>query len=141
MYTEIEINASPERVWTLLTDFARYPAWNPFIPYANGAAARGERIEVSLQSPGGAKATFRPTLLKVEPNRELRWLGHLFVPGVFDGEHIFVIEPSGPNRVRFIQREEFRGLLAPLLLPLIGKNTRRGFEAMNQALKAEAEKP
>jgi len=36
--------------------------------------------------------TFRPTILKAEPNRELRWLGHLLVPGLFDGEHIFTIE-------------------------------------------------
>ncbi len=31
--------------------------------------------------------TFRPTVLVAEPNRELRWLGRLFMPGPFDGEH------------------------------------------------------
>ena len=57
--------------------------------------------------------TFRPTVLKVEPNREFRWLGHLLVPGLFDGEHSFTIEPLGESRVRFTQREIFTGCSFP----------------------------
>jgi hypothetical protein len=140
LYSEIEIHASAERVWQLLTDFPRLPEWNPYMQRAVGQVKPGEKIEVHLQPPSGSGMTFKPTLIKVEPHRELRWLGHLILPGLFDGEHIFVIEALDPNRVRFVQREEFKGLLAPLLLRWIGEDTRRGFEAMNQALKAEAEK-
>ena len=43
---------------------------------------------------------FKPRVLKAEPNRELRWLGHLGIPGLFDGEHIFTIEPLDQERVR-----------------------------------------
>ena len=31
LHSEIEINAPVERVWEVLTDFASYPRWNPFI--------------------------------------------------------------------------------------------------------------
>jgi hypothetical protein len=82
--------------------------------------------------------TFQPTVLKAEVNRELRWLGHLIFPGLFDGEHSFVIEPLDTNRVRFIQREVFRGLLVLLVAGTLDK-TRQGFEAMNRALKIKAE--
>jgi len=140
LHSQIEINASAERVWGLLTDFSRLPEWNPFMQHASGQVKRGEKIEVHLQLPNGPGMDIKPTLLTVEPNRELRWLGHMFVPGLFDGEHIFVIEPLAEERVQFIQREEFRGVLSSLLLSMIGENTQRGFEAMNQALKAEAEK-
>ena len=40
--TEILIQASSERVWAVLTDFAAYPEWNPFIVSLEGKAEWGE---------------------------------------------------------------------------------------------------
>src|SRR5215208_4064074 len=137
--SEIEIEASAERVWQLLTDFADFPHWNPFIRRASGNPKLGQRLEVNIQPSGANGMTFRPTVLKAEPNRELRWIGHLLIPGLFDGEHIFTIEPLGANRVRFIQREIFRGLLVPLFAKGLDTDTQRGFGEMNQALKVQAE--
>jgi hypothetical protein len=84
--------------------------------------------------------TFRPVVLKVEPERELRWLGHLLIPGLFDGEHVFTVEPIGADRVRFTQRETFRGLLIPLFRKSLDVGTRGGFQLMNAALKSRAER-
>ena len=39
--TEIEIQASDKRVWQLLTDFASFPQWNPFIRQAKGEVKVG----------------------------------------------------------------------------------------------------
>jgi hypothetical protein len=139
--TEITMQATPERVWEVLTDFAAYPAWNPFIPRIAGPLAAGSRLDVQLQPPEGRGMRFRPTVLAAAPPRELRWLGHLGIPGLFDGEHAFRIEPLGVDQVRFIQEERFSGLLAPLMMRFIERNTRQGFEAMNRALKVRAEQP
>jgi len=140
LQSEIEIQASAERVWQLLTDFAGFPQWNPFIRRVSGNAQVGKRLEVNIQPSGMSGMTFRPTVLKVVPNRELRWIGHFLVSGLFDGEHIFTIEPYGTNRVRFVQREIFTGLLVPLFARKLDTDTRRGFEEMNRALKVRAEK-
>ncbi len=137
--TEIEINAPAERVWQVLTDFASFPAWNPFIRKATGEIRPGARLEVTIQPSGANGMTFRPTVLRAEPNRELRWLGRLLIPGLFDGEHIFTIEPVGENQVRFVQQEKFRGLLVPLMARSLDQDTRRGFQEMNQAIKERAE--
>jgi hypothetical protein len=91
--------------------------------------------------PGRRPTTFRPRVLEAEPARRLRWLGHLLVPGLFDGEHRFTIEPAGPGRARVTQQETFRGLLAPLLLAFIAGPTLEGFRQMNRALEARAEEP
>lgn len=139
LHTEIEIDAPAERVWHLLTDFASYPRWNPFIRSIDGRPIPGERLEVRLEPPGGRGMTFKPEVLKADPERELRWLGHLLVPGLFDGEHSFTIRPLAEDRVRFVQREEFKGLLVPLFARSLDANTRRGFEQMNAALKERAE--
>ena len=141
LLSEIEIGAPAERVWRLLTDFPTYPQWNPFIRRIRGEPTPGERLEVRIEPPGGRGMTFRPTVLNAEPNRELRWLGHLLVPGLFDGEHSLTIQPLEENRVRFVQREAFRGLLVPLIGRSLDNNTQQGFEEMNRALKERAEAP
>ena len=135
---DLEIEASGEHVWRVLSDFAAYPEWNPFIPRIDGEIRPGARLEVSIQPPGAKGMTFRPTVLKAEPNRELRWRGRLWIPGLFDGEHAFTIEPNAASRVRFIQSETFTGLLVPLVSGTL-EATLRGFEDMNRALKRRVE--
>jgi hypothetical protein len=137
----IEIQAPAGRVWQILTDVASFPQWNPFIRHARGTLREGERLEVFIQPSGARGMSFRPVVLSVEPEREVRWLGHLLVPGLFDGEHIFTIEPRGPGRVHFVQREIFTGLLVPLFARGLDTDTRRGFDEMNRALKERAEPP
>jgi hypothetical protein len=138
LHSEIEIAASPERVWDILADFAAYPRWNPFIRHISGKLEVGERLEVRLEPPDSRGITMRPTVLSAEPNRQLRWLGHLLVPGIFDGEHTLATELLEENRVRFVQHEAFKGVLVPLVARSLA-NTLRGFEEMNKALKEQAE--
>jgi hypothetical protein len=137
--TEIEIDASAERVWQVLTDFAAYPEWNPFLVRASGTPAEGERLTIRMQPAGGRAMTFRPRVREVAPERRLRWLGHLVMPGIFDGEHSFSIEPLADGGVRLVQAEDFRGVLVPLLARLLERRTRPAFEQMNRALKQRAE--
>ena len=141
LHSQIEIDAPAERVWHLLTDFASYPQWNPFIRSISGEPRIGERLEARIEPPGARGMTFKPVVINAEPNRELRWLGRLLVPGLFDGEHSLEIEPLEENGVRFVQREAFRGLLVPLFARSLLGATQRGFEEMNRALKARAEAP
>jgi hypothetical protein len=133
----VDIDATPQRVWEILTDFDSYPEWNPFIRRASGRPERGAKLEVRIEPPGGRRMTFKPTVLAAEPARELRWVGRLLLPRIFDGEHSFRIEP-GDDRVRFVQSERFTGALVPLFGKTL-EQTRRGFEQMNQALKSRAE--
>ena len=81
---------------------------------------------------------FKPIILSVRPEREIRWLGTLFVKGLFDGEHYFLLDPIDADRTRLVHGEKFSGLLVGPLgnrLPA----TEQGFNAMNAALKQEAE--
>jgi hypothetical protein len=138
--TEIDIDAAPERVWQILTDFAAYPQWNPFLTSASGTPVKGERLTVRMQPEGGRAMTFRPTVREAVPQRRLRWLGRLLLPGIFDGEHSFTIEPRDGGGVRLVQQEEFRGVLVPLLARSLDRHTLPAFERMNEALKQRAER-
>src|SRR3989442_15928757 len=102
--TDIEIDAPAERVWEVLTDFDRFPDWNPFIRRIRGNAQVGSRLDVFLGASGTRGMRFRPTVTKAGPNRELRWLCRFGLPRAFDREHIFDIDPLRPSRARVFQR-------------------------------------
>jgi len=134
---EIDIQAPPAAVCAALTDMHSYSECNPFIPHLAGELREGATLEVRIEPPGGRAMTFKPTVLGVE--RELRWRGRLLLPGIFDGEHILHVEPLDEARSRFTQAERFSGILVGLFQGTLEK-TELGFEQMNAALKARAER-
>jgi len=133
--TEIEFDGTPEGVWAVLADLPAYPEWNPFIEKIAGELRVGGKLDVRLQPVDERGITLHPTVLAAEPGRELRWIGHLMVPGIFDGEHRFLVEGVGPERVLFMQSERFGGILLPFLWRKIRDGgTAKGFRAMNEAI-------
>lgn len=137
--SEIDINASPDRVWDVLTNFKAYPEWNPFVRSITGKVEIGKRFKAFLQPPNQKGKTFRPRVIKFVPRREFRWFGSLLIPGLFDGEHIFQLKSNAPKKVIFIQREIFKGILVPIILNHMEEKTRDGFNQMNAALKKRCE--
>src|SRR2546422_10918500 len=113
--TQIEINASAERVWSILMDFPGHARWNPFVRSIDGLPTVGESLNVLIQPAGSSSMRFRPTVLIIDPKREFRWKGKLVIRGVFDGEHFFKLEPKSDTQLVFHQGELFSGLLVPFL--------------------------
>jgi hypothetical protein len=138
--TQIDIDAPVERVWSLLIDFPSYPRWNPFVRSIEGILEVGQSLKVFIQPQGASGMRFQPTVLAAQPNRELRWKGKLFLPGLFDGEHYFKLEVKPGGGLTFHQGENFSGVLVPLFRRSLDGPTKQGFVAMNEALKREAEK-
>lgn len=135
-----EIAASAETVWGILTDLARYSEWNPFIRDARGAIRAGATLFVRVQpSMSRVRLIFRPRVLACAVPRRIEWRGRFLASWLGRGDHTFAIEPAGSGRVRFVQRETFAGLLPRLARRLLERETRRGFELMNAALKARCE--
>jgi hypothetical protein len=135
--TEIEINAGPEKVWKILFDFEKYEQWNPFINRISGQAKQGSRIEIHIETPAGKKRRYEPVITKIDPERELRWVGKSWV---LNGEHIFTIEQLEQGRVRFVQREVFDGLLTGFFGKSLDADIKQGLEKMNAALKERVER-
>ncbi|MGA7434974.1 MAG: SRPBCC domain-containing protein [Solirubrobacterales bacterium] len=137
--TRTTIDASPDEVWKVLTDLELYKDWNPFITEATGDAVEGERLKLKMSPPDGRSMSFRPTVLKADPGREFRWLGHLGVRGIFDGEHYFQLRELDNGGTELLQGEKFTGIAVGLLGGAL-KNTERGFELLNEALRKQCEK-
>ena len=133
----VEINASPERVWAILTDLPRHASWDPFITAISGSLMPGQKLNVTIHPPGSRPTSFKPTVTSVVENRELAWLGRLVMPGLFDGAHRFTLERT-QSGTKVLASESFSGLLVGLSPGLL-RHTQQGFEELNAALKRRAE--
>lgn len=136
---ETDIHASADRVWKVLTDFHQFPDWNRFIQKAEGDIREGCKLKLTVGLPTGKTAIFQPILTKVVEKSNLIWLSRFVIPGLFDGEHIFEIQPQGDNIVRFVQRERYSGLFVPLFWKNLEASASESFRIMNQALKERSE--
>lgn len=135
--TEVEIAAPPVAVWAVLTSTADYRNWNPFIKSADGQFAVGNTVAMEMETPGGTPLSITPTIVVLDPQKELRWQGSLFLPRLFDGEHYFILEATETG-TRLIHGEDFKGLLIPVARGII-EDASLGFEQMNEALKTRVE--
>jgi hypothetical protein len=141
IFTEIDIQASAATAWAILTDLERYSQWNPFMTQIKGKAKVGEKLKCYPQLPGNRRAfTFRPRVSCIVSERVFVWAGRLLIPGLADAEHFFEMAPLERGGIRLVHRQEYRGILVPLLWPLFAERTQKGFELMNKALKERAER-
>ena len=136
--TEIDIKATPETVWKILTDLNKYEEWNPFMVSSKGQPVVGEKLVNRMQPPGGKAMTFKPIVTVVVEHGVFEWLGRAGVPGIFDGRHRFELT-STKNGTHLVQSESFSGLLVGLAKKSLDDKTVKGFNEMNKALKIRAE--
>ncbi|WP_328778263.1 SRPBCC domain-containing protein [Streptomyces canus] len=135
--TYVDIDAKPRIVWEVLTDFARYPDWNPYVREVTGDVRVGGTPALRTQPAKGRPVNFRARVTTVTEGIELRWAGGLPAPGLFGSDHGFALSPhNGGTRVP--QDERFSGLLVPVMSSIIDR-TLENFERMNQPLKDWAE--
>jgi hypothetical protein len=133
--TQIQINASPAQVWSVFAGGPDWSQWNPFILEVKGRIEPGRQISATLKLGKGAPMLFRPWVLVVRPDQELRWVGRILGPWIFSGEHYFILEAKDGGTL-LTHGEKFRGVFTFLLNM---ENVQKGFEAFNQGLKKKAE--
>jgi hypothetical protein len=138
IHYEIEIQASPEDVWQVLTDLDKYAEWNPLLHDASGKLQVGEQVDVTFQT-ASKQGSLQCMVVEAKPDQELCWKYHVIHPGLLKGKHIFTIESIGKEQVRFIDREIFNGLFVPFLAKDIDTNSKAAMEAMDKALKIRVE--
>ncbi len=138
--TKIVIASDIESVWKKLLAFENYSTWNSFIPKIEGEKKIGASLIVDIAPPEGKKTTFKPIITKLEPNKELRWVGILGSKYLFQGEHYFILNAISDKKTMLIHGEVFTGLLLILFLFFGAKKTESGFQLMNNNLKQILEK-
>jgi hypothetical protein len=132
---EVNIQSSPGRIWTLLTDAKDFHRWNSTVTRIEGEIRDGRRIRVHVP---GTNRTFSPLVSDLVPNARMTWTGG-FAP-FFKGVRTFELMPQPGGSTAFVLQERFSGLMLPIVgrsLPDFGPV----FERYAADLKREAERP
>lgn len=132
--TSTVIRSSPETIWAILTNGAAWPEWNTTVDKVEGNIAPGEKIKVYAKvSPGRA---FPLKVSEFIPGKRMVWSGGMPL-GLFKGERTYTLTAQSGG-VKFDMREEFSGLMAPLMTKSI-PDLQPSFEEFAASLKRRAE--
>lgn len=129
------IQASPERIWSLLTNAEDFPRWNSTVSKIEGPIQPGQKL--SLQVPAAPGRTFRPRVTRFEPAATMEWSDGM--APMFKGVRTFTLAPQPDGSTEFSMVEVFKGVMLPMIkgsLPDFAPS----FEAYASDLKREAEK-
>src|SRR5690606_8701102 len=129
---DVLVHAPRERVWDVLTDFARWPEWNPDV--------REVRVDGPL-APGSVfrwkagPSQIRSRLEEVLPPERITWTGSTM--GI-RAVHVHVLASEGDG-TRVVSEESWSGLLARLFAGRMRSTLGDSLESGLAALKARSE--
>lgn len=134
-----EVRASAEVLWQVITDFDRYPDWNPFVISCAAALREGQPIDMKVQLFKHFAQPQRETILEVNPGVSFRYgLGPNRL-GALSSVRSHEVEPRGPDRSHYRSHFRLTGWLAPLTNAWLGRRLEHGFSSMSRALVTRAE--
>ena len=129
------IQATPERVWSVLTDAAAWPNWDSGVTKVDGRVALGEKLTVAVEANPGR--SFPVKVVQLSTPERMVFLGGMPVK-LFTGRRTYSLVPEG-NGTRFTMREEYTGPLAGMMIksiPDLGPSFRRFAEGLKQRVES-----
>ena len=130
---EIEIAASSQAVWDVLTDLENWPSWNPDV---KSMSVQGDLAAGSVFRWKAGPGTITSTIERVEAPRLIGWTGKTF--GI-KAKHVYRLEPrDGATLVH--TEESYEGLVTRLLRASLQKTLDKGLSDGLRYLKAESER-
>lgn len=132
--TTIDITATPEEVWEVLSDFSAYGEWSNF-SRVDGAPEIGSKLKMRM--PG---FWFTSTVTAATDARELQWSAKIITEALFLGAHNFTLERKEDGTTRVHNTETFSGALTKPFENFFANNhSEGGYAAFNRALKTRVE--
>jgi uncharacterized protein YndB with AHSA1/START domain len=136
----IEIGAPQQLVWDVLTDYARYPEWNPYTVRVDTTLEIDSVIDLYLPDPAKPGETFlnREYLRVVEAPSYLRYDTAEEIPGMHAVREQWVTDLGG-GRSAYRTTDLFSGEIAGFVYDRQAAWVKAGFDSVCTALKARAE--
>lgn len=134
----LEINAPPEVVWEVITDFPRYGEWNPFILECKTTLKSGDPIDLKVKLMSVPQPQ-REWILEHVPGKSFAYQMKPFPGGALSSRRSHEVTDAGGNRTRYHSYFQLKGWMKPLVVGLLGGRLEKGFAGMNAGVKQRAE--
>lgn len=136
----VEITAPAAFVWDVLTDFARYPQWNPYTVAVSTSLEIGTPIDLTLPNPDGSDGTFvnREWVRVVDPPHHLRYDTAEEMPGIFAVRDQWITSLD-VDHCAYHTTDTISGKYADKVMEMTGDWVKAGFDSVAHALKARVE--
>ena len=135
-FVAVDIAASAQKVWALISDASSYAGWNSTVERLDGVMSPG--ATVTLYAKAMPNRPFKLTVKTFEPPRHLVLEGGAPL-GLFVGTRRLELTPQGAGRCRFEMEEILHGPLSPLLARFI-PDQQPTFDIYAADLKRRAER-
>jgi hypothetical protein len=135
----LAVAAPAATVWSVVTDLARYPEWNPFVVACRSTLEPGTPIDMRVRVLPFVAQRQRETIFEHVPGRLLRYGLSPMPLGVLASSRSHTVESVTPERARYVSDFRLDGWLAPVVQALLGRRLAAGFAAMSAAIKTRAE--
>jgi hypothetical protein len=107
VHHEIEINASPQKVWSVLADTDSYDSWNPVMKLLEGEIKEGNKVRYLFTQDAENSMEILSMVKKIVPNKLLNQGGGL--PFVMSFDHQYILQSSG-NGTKLTIHEDYSGI-------------------------------
>ena len=137
---ELEIEASSDTVWQVITNFSKYEQWNPFIPGCSCDLQVGNTIEMRVSLLTGLKPlTQTEYISEVEPGRHFSYVSPKRPTFLLRSYRSHTLTALETGKTLYQSHFELHGWLRPLIELFIGKSLQRGFDGMSTAISCRSE--
>lgn len=139
VFTEIEVNASPHEVWTVLTDWDKLKEWSSsFIGISTNKLIKGEKFVSYFKNPlTGGVMELEHVCTDYEEGRKFGWSGDI-IGNILD-HHIYSLVPTENGNTLFKQEDGLHGTHSKLMNFLAEHKMLSMYKKFNQELKERVE--
>lgn len=134
----VEIQAPAEIVWEVITDFSRYPDWNPFCIACDTTMKPGDPIRMKVQLMP-IPQNVEEVVDELVPGKRFAYHMKPAPLGALTSKRSHDVESLGAERTRYRSYFHLAGWVMPLVRGLLGGRLQIGFAGMTAGIQKRAE--
>ena len=136
--TEIQISATPEEVWKVLTNINSWKEWNPTILLAEGTSSVNSKLNITINGNGKGDSYYQPIVIESSAPNNFRWRATMMANFIFRNDRVFTLE-SRDGGTYLTHKEEFKGMMVPIICGMLQEFVEGSLNQMNKSLKEKME--